>query len=321
MEQLGQHLADISAGTIMWIACVLTAARILFMRIRSRRARSVSEITEAVLIAIVLMFMLVLPFGVQSFFIPSGSMRPGLIDNDRIMVNKFIYRFSSPVRQDCIVFVPPQRAINCEGDAHNNEQEYYIKRLIGRPGDKVEVRRGIVKIGSKGNEKIYSHSDIRRIFSLFDQNKVFLKFTTEKIEVLGDPRIQEISKSDIAWKAALPGQRVVIVPGQVLVNGEVLSEPYAAEDPDYDLKIYNGKSMRRDLLGYHLNCSDCTLQQIPKFDSFVSERIPKNQFFVLGDNRNYSNDSSQWGLFSSDRVVGKAELIYFPFSRFRSVKK
>lgn len=76
----------------------------------------------------------------------------------------------------------------------------------------------------------------------------------------------------------LPGDQVKIENGQVFVNGAVLNETYIAAPPNYS--------------------SDW--------------QVPADNFFVLGDNRNNSSDSHSWGLLPSDKIVGKAVLIYWP---------
>jgi len=76
----------------------------------------------------------------------------------------------------------------------------------------------------------------------------------------------------------LPGETISIHGGIVKVNGVPLTEPYIAQQPLYD--------------------SDWT--------------VPEGQLFVLGDNRNDSKDSHQWGLLPMEHVIGKAILIYWP---------
>lgn len=76
----------------------------------------------------------------------------------------------------------------------------------------------------------------------------------------------------------LPGDYVSVKAGIVYVNGQVLNEPYIAGAP-----AYSGEWQVLD-----------------------------GQLFVLGDNRNNSNDSKDWGLLPFDKVVGKAVLIYWP---------
>jgi signal peptidase I len=76
----------------------------------------------------------------------------------------------------------------------------------------------------------------------------------------------------------LPGDEIVISNNQVRVNGEILDESYIFEPPEY-----NGTWI-----------------------------VPEGSLFVLGDNRNNSSDSHNWGPVLLDYVVGKAVLVYWP---------
>jgi len=83
----------------------------------------------------------------------------------------------------------------------------------------------------------------------------------------------------------LAGDQVHIADGQVSVNGEVLNEPYIAAPPRY--------TGNWDIL-----------------DGYV---------FVLGDNRNNSSDSHNWGPLQIENVIGKAVFIYWPLTEFGGV--
>ncbi|MBO8158369.1 signal peptidase I [Thermosyntropha sp.] len=99
----------------------------------------VKETVSVVLIAFVLA-MILRTFVIEGRIIPTGSMLPTLQLQDRVLVNKFIYRFKEPQRGDIVVFRPPD-AINANED--------YIKRVIGLPGEKVEMKNGRVYINDK----------------------------------------------------------------------------------------------------------------------------------------------------------------------------
>ena len=77
-------------------------------------------------------------FVIAPFKIPSGSMRMTLLEGDRILVSKFIYRFHEPHRGDIIVFRFP-------GDP----KRPFIKRLVGLGGDRVEIRAGAVLVNGE----------------------------------------------------------------------------------------------------------------------------------------------------------------------------
>lgn len=94
----------------------------------------IRETLETVVIAFVLA-MIIRTFVVQAFKIPSGSMRPTLEVGDRILVNKFIYRFKEPQRGDVIVFRSPE-----------DTKKDFIKRLIGKGKETVEIREGKIYI-------------------------------------------------------------------------------------------------------------------------------------------------------------------------------
>lgn len=97
-------------------------------------ARSyVLEFLDSALIALLLVFCVLRPFVIQAFFIPSGSMLPTLQINDRILVNKFVYHFRDPLPGDIVVFRAPPAASPPEQD--------FIKRVVGAPGDRLQVRR------------------------------------------------------------------------------------------------------------------------------------------------------------------------------------
>jgi len=95
----------------------------------------VLEVVDSGLVAFVLVFVVIRPFVVQSFFISSDSMLPCLRPADRLLVNKFIYRLTAPRRGDIIVFRAPPRAEAAPG-------EDYVKRVIALPGEVVEIRGG-----------------------------------------------------------------------------------------------------------------------------------------------------------------------------------
>lgn len=92
------------------------------------RTSILREYAEAFIIA-VLLALVIRTFVVQAFKIPSGSMLPTLQIGDHILVNKFVYSFTLPQRGDIIVFKYPQ-----------NESRDFIKRVIGLPGETLEIR-------------------------------------------------------------------------------------------------------------------------------------------------------------------------------------
>jgi len=116
------------------------------------------ELPVLLLIAFVLA-LLIKTFLVQAFFIPSVSMDPTLKVGDRVLVNKLTYRFHEPGRGDVIVFedpnAPPVHRNPVSAFAHwvtdglgltTSPDKDFIKRVIGLPGETVEVKAGKVFI-------------------------------------------------------------------------------------------------------------------------------------------------------------------------------
>lgn len=98
---------------------------------RKSTARFILEIVEIVIIAIALSWV-IRTFVIEARFIPSGSMLPTIQLGDKIMVDKFFYKtFGSVSYGDLIVFHPPE-------SVHSADD--FIKRVIGLPGDTIEIQ-------------------------------------------------------------------------------------------------------------------------------------------------------------------------------------
>jgi signal peptidase I len=143
---------------------------------RHRRSREkqgalafLRELPVLLLVAFVLA-LLIKTFLVQAFFIPSASMEPTLQIGDRVLVNKVPYHFHPPRRGDIIVFSDPHPAATEHRNAvsaffhwlteglgvSNNPEKDFIKRVIGLPGDTVEIDdRGTVFVNGKALTEPY----------------------------------------------------------------------------------------------------------------------------------------------------------------------
>ena len=99
--------------------------------------REAKEWAQSIAIALVLT-LVIRTYIVQAFKIPSGSMRPTLIEGDKLFVNKFIYRFHEPQRGDIVVFKYPQ-----------DKKKDFIKRLVATGGETVEIRDGKILVDGK----------------------------------------------------------------------------------------------------------------------------------------------------------------------------
>ena len=161
---------------------------------RSGLTRFVIDVLETLVLSVVL-FALINAVSAR-IRVDGYSMEPTLHSGEFVIVNKLSYWLGSPARGDVIVFHFPR----------DPDQEY-IKRIVGLPGDEVEISGGLVR-----------------------------------------------------------------------VNGQVIDEPYIAAPPVYQ----------------------------------SSWTVAEDSLFVLGDNRNNSSDSHNWGSVPYDNIVGKASIIYWP---------
>lgn len=98
---------------------------------------------------------IVLALGIRQFvaearYIPSGSMEPTLQINDRLVIEKIGYHFNPPVRGDIIVFWPPAELF-----PPGKRRDAFIKRVIGLPGDTVEITQGKVYVDGQPLQESY----------------------------------------------------------------------------------------------------------------------------------------------------------------------
>jgi len=98
---------------------------------------------------------IILALGIRTFvaearYIPSGSMEPTLEINDRLVVEKVSYHFNPPERGDIVVFWPPDELF-----PEGKRRDAFIKRVIGLPGDTVEITNGMVFVNEEPLEEDY----------------------------------------------------------------------------------------------------------------------------------------------------------------------
>lgn len=109
-----------------------------------------------------------------------------------------------------------------------------------------------------------------------------------------------------------PGDRLRILDGKVFVNGLPLDEPYAAFEPappndfrdNFPARIYSDPQVDPDWWRQ--------MQSLTRDGELV---IPPGEYFVLGDNRNHSNDSRYWGFVPQQAIVARPLVIYFSLRR------
>jgi signal peptidase I len=184
----------------------------------------IREYVESLIIAVVLA-LFVRTFVFQAFKIPTGSMEPNLLVGDHLIVNKMIF---APAATGLERVILPTRDIR-RGDVvvfkYPEEPERdFIKRVIGLPGDRLELRRKVLYINEAPLEESWAHY-------------------------------------------AAPAT----------------AEAFGASN---DLREFYGPVT-----------------------------VPVGQYFMMGDNRDNSEDSRYWGFMPMDYVKGKALFIYFSFDR------
>ena len=211
------------------------------------------------LVWIILIALIFRAFLFQSYNIPSGSMLKNLLVGDYIFVSKYTYGYSKhslpfsiplipnrifssePMRGDVVVFKLP-----------SDGKTDYIKRVIGMPGDKIQIINGEVYIN---NQRLsYKEIGIYEDNNLINRKKKALGCRNEKLKIIEE---------------TLP----------------------------------NGKS-------YNILDSDITSYA----DNTGTYNVPKDHFFVMGDNRDNSQDSrflKKVGFIPHDNLVGKAEVKFF----------
>lgn len=95
---------------------------------------------------------------------------------------------------------------------------------------------------------------------------------------------QDPKKDYIKRCIGLPGETIQFQNSQLYVNGQLVEEPYLPEG----------------------------LQ----FEDYGPVQVPEGQYFMCGDNRNHSSDSRAWGFVEKKFIIGKAQVIYWPFDRW-----
>lgn len=105
---------------------------------------------------------------------------------------------------------------------------------------------------------------------------------------------------------AVPGDTVAMRDKALVVNGSPQAEPYARHDDPNDVRSRQMTWQCEYLAGAHGDCS-------PSRDSWGPLVVPDDQYLVLGDNRDDSEDSRYWGFVPRDAIRGRPLFIYYSF--------
>jgi signal peptidase I len=142
---------------------------------------------------------------VKPYRIPSISMEPTLKIGDMVLVNRFIYRFHGPRRGDVIVFHPPGRGQNPIRGATTEADVNFIKRVIGLPGETIQVINGTVFICSAPHQNCHG---LREPYAVKQPTGNYGPFTIPKGDyfVMGDNRPDSDDSRD--W-GPLPRRNII----------------------------------------------------------------------------------------------------------------
>ena len=146
-------------GVVYFLASIVSvstiSAFVVFVAYRAYQAAPIKrESSNQLILIISLAFFLITSisagcswalkaFFLETRYIPSGSMLPTLQINDRLFIDKWSYRFQQPQRGDVAVFNPTE-ALQAKGF-----QDAFIARIIGLPGEKIEVKNGKVYVNNQ----------------------------------------------------------------------------------------------------------------------------------------------------------------------------
>ena len=118
-------------------------------------------------------------FLIQPFYVKGASMEPNFHDHEYLIVDEINYRFNDPKRGDIVVFRYPK-----------NPQEFFIKRIIALPGEKIDIKNGDIEIyndeypGGFVLDETYLASDIKT----YAQSDGLVELRDNEFFVLGDNR-------------------------------------------------------------------------------------------------------------------------------------
>ena len=142
-------------------------------KINPNLIKDIFEMIVGSVIAVFLAFVIVFSIGMRTSVV-GDSMEPVLHNGQEILMNKVVYRLSSPKRGDVIVFLPNG----------NQNSHYYVKRIVGLPGEKVQIKDGNVYINGTLLEEDEIFDNI--VDAGIAQNG--LELATDEFFVLGDNR-------------------------------------------------------------------------------------------------------------------------------------
>jgi len=217
----------------------------------------------------------------EPFRIPSDSMMPTLLDGDFIIVNKYAYGLRLPVINRKVIPVgSPQRGDVVVFRYPRDPSVNYIKRLVGLPGDHVQVR-------------------------------------SDRITINGQP---------VPFKIISPFNDGCYINMQLAEEhlGEHVHQSMLCPVPMFPSPVTPPGCNRSESRGYYCGGEAGEAGVGPAMDAMVGEppvfetTVPPGHYFMMGDNRDNSEDGRVWGFVPEDNLVGKATRIWFNWDLKRS---
>jgi signal peptidase I len=348
VTKLTENLATLSIKWVLLGVGIMILLLTLFRLFSRERDRDgtipwLVENLQVVLSVVVVVFLLIRPYLFQAFYIPSSSMEPTLMGpanpndgstGDRLLVNKLIYKVGDPSRHDIVVFHAPPAA--SPPDDENPQGKEFIKRVIALPNETIRVLpprllvdgKHALNLSTEGaqNTTIPGLStDTKELAGKIQATEAELpgKYGDRAVRVIARPRADlrfNPYRVDVDGKVALRDEEGRIASSENLIDygGEgVKGTIYSIED-EPRLIVLNGSALQYD--PGHVLVDDRRLDENYILEPPDYEMTPKklgpNEYFMMGDNRNNSNDSHMWGALTRDRVIGRAEILFWPLPRF-----